>query len=217
MMGRIKDLTGQRFGRLVAVKYLHKKRYKPIWHCRCDCGKEKNVDLYKLLSGHTKSCGCYNRDCRIKGSGVRRYTRLYRIYMQMKERTENENKDNYADYGGRGIKICDDWLEDYESFKTWALTNGYTDDLSIDRIDNDKGYSPDNCRWTTKTGQANNKRNNRLLTYKGETHNISKWAEIRGVDRSIIDNRLRRGYSIEQTFEEPVIKRGRYNKRVNRQ
>lgn len=108
--------------------------------------------------------------------------RLAKIYHAMKQRCYNVNNTGYKNYGGRGIAICDEWLESPESFQEWALNNGYTDKLTIDRINNDKGYSPDNCRWATMKQQANNKRNNHFVTYNGETHTISEWADSLGVD-----------------------------------
>ena len=125
-------------------------------------------------------------------------TRLYRIYKTMKSRCYNKNREEYFRYGGRGITICNEWLNDFMGFYNWSMKNGYTDDLTIDRIDNNKGYSPDNCRWVDRKTQCNNTRRNLKLTYKGITHSISHWSELLNIDQSVLSHRYYAGWNIEK-------------------
>ena len=131
--------------------------------------------------------------------------RLYKIYVGMKQRCTNPNYPRSKDYMGRGITICEEWMDIYQLFKKWALANGYTDELSIDRIDNDGNYEPTNCRWVDATTQANNKRNVPKYEYNGEKLSVSQWAKKIGKPRATISNRLRRGWDIERALTEPPI------------
>lgn len=130
-------------------------------------------------------------------------TRLYRIYNNMKNRCYNERSNSYKNYGGRGITVCDEWKNDFKAFYDWAITHGYRDDLSIDRIDNDKGYSPDNCRWVTNYVQSNNTRRNNLITLNGETHTLKEWADHFGISEKTVRDRLKRGWSVGKSFTIP--------------
>ena len=183
--------------------------YKPtktgkyvMYTVRCNrCGKVSDKIGSSVLKG-VSPCDCSRQNL----IGVGR-TRLYTIYTDMKERCYNKNSPTYKRYGGRGIAMCDEWLgrDGYTKFKEWALRNGYADNLSIDRIDNDKGYSPDNCRWTTPKEQANNTRNNHFLEHDGERHTISQWAEITGINRKVISSRVTKlGWSDEKALTTPV-------------
>lgn len=190
------DLTGQRFGRLLVVGYSHTNASKKaVWLCRCDCGNEKLVAGCHLKSGHTVSCGCYKRELdteRPKVHGLKG-TRLYRIWSNMKSRCYIESVPCYKDYGGRGIKVCAEWLDDFKSFYDWAMVNGYNDDLSIDRIDNDGNYEPGNCRWVTQAVQSNNRRGVIIVSHNGETHSLKRWAEITGINYSTLMSRYKAG------------------------
>lgn len=129
-------------------------------------------------------------------------SRLYAIYKHMRNRCYDKNNNRYDYYGGRGIRICDEWQQ-FEPFMEWALEHGYNDNLSIDRIDVDKDYSPDNCRWATVKEQANNKTSNRVYTYNGETHNIREWADKLGFTYIKLWNRFDRGWSVERALGTP--------------
>lgn len=206
-MGKILDLTGKRFGHLVALRKTDAKTKKGvIWECICDCGKTHYVFASKLTSGHTSSCGCYAHiavgDAHRKHG--KRNTRLYNIWIKIKGRCNNPKNEAYENYGGRGIKIFHDWEIDFQSFYDWAIKNGYQDNLSIDRIDNNKGYSPDNCRWATAKIQSRNKRNNRYITAGGETHILEDWAKITGISKKTIHQRLKRGWSEEKSVMQGV-------------
>lgn len=155
------DLAGQRFGRLIALCDTGKRRAgKPLWKCRCDCGKTVEVASGNLVSGNSKSCGCASveklmeRNVTHGGSG----TRLHRIWDSMKTRCTNPNSKTFKYYGGRGISVCTEWLHDFTAFRDWALANGYRDDLTLDRIDTDGNYGPTNCRWATWHEQRMNQR-----------------------------------------------------------
>lgn len=207
-MGSFIDLTGQRFGRLTVIgrapsliaddKIRKTGRRITVWRCQCDCGNVKDIISWSLRSGHTISCGCYCQDNMRKRMTTHgdtlngKPTRLYKIWDCMKNRCYNPNKKSYARYGGRGITVCDEWLNSFESFKEWACANGYQDDLTIDRIDNDQGYCPSNCRWATRKEQNSNKSNNHYLTYNGETKTLMQWSEVTGLPFSTLSTRARK-------------------------
>lgn len=166
------DLTGQRYGRLTVLERVSEMGApKVLWKCRCDCGKERIIKAESLRNGDTVSCGCYSIDRMIQYSTKHglRYTRIYDIYCGMKKRCYNKDSASYKYYGGRGIDICQEWLNDFTRFYEWSMSHGYSDTLTIDRIDNDKGYSPDNCQWITK-GENSRKRN---IEYWSKRHKES--------------------------------------------
>lgn len=197
----MKDLTGQRFGRLVVIKSTTKraKNGQVIWHCICDCGNKTSVISGHLYSGHTKSCGCLSKEGTPKKHGLTN-TKIYEVYHHMKQRCCNPDNESYKNYGGRGIKICDEWLADFMNFYNWAMANGYREDLTIDRIDNNKGYSPENCRWATRQQQCRNTRRNKF--YKGKC--FSEWSEILGIHRSTFQKRVNK-HGIENVVTNQII------------
>lgn len=196
---KLLNLTGQRFGRLTVVKQGENRGKNVTWICQCDCGRKTEVATNKLRNGNTLSCGCHREEIRTK-HGLWG-TRLYTIWGNMVQRCTNSNNNNYSKYGGRGISICDDWRNDFQSFYNWAIANGYSDDLQIDRINNDGNYEPSNCRWVTAINNLNNTSRNVKITFKGETHTMSEWARITGINEKTIRNRIISGKLPEEVFK----------------
>lgn len=196
------DLTGKRFGRLTVIKRVYiNGNHNTHWLCKCDCGNETVVESNHLKRGDTKSCGCLTKK-RSTTHGFSK-TRLYSIYYKMKERTINEHDTAYQYYGGRGIKVCDEWINDFKAFYEWAIDNGYKDGLTIDRIDTNGNYEPSNCRWSTRKEQANNRRTNKNISYNGETHNLKQWSEKLGINYGTLKARINRyHWTIERAFKQ---------------
>lgn len=160
-MGKRIDITGKKFGRLIAIRDIGSSNDKGrVWEFQCDCGKVKTARSSDVRNGKIRSCGCLHRDMLVEEKTTHNMhgTRIYRIWRNIKTRCLNPNASHYSRYGGQGISICDEWRDSFESFRDWALSHGYSDELSVDRIDNDKGYCPDNCRWATLEQQAVNRR-----------------------------------------------------------
>lgn len=228
MSGKAQDKTGLRFGRLVVIERAETHispsgKRRTMWKCRCDCGNIVIVRSDGLSSGRTKSCGCYQKERTAEAGKIKTHKikygdsagRLYNIWYLMRYRCNNPKCHAYHNYGGRGISICTDWNDNdtgYLAFKQWALDSGYTDSLSLDRIDNNGNYEPNNCRWADAFVQGNNKRNSAYLVYNGEKHTISQWARIIGMDMRTLHNRIKLGWKVEDALFRPLRKSNNTNK-----
>ena len=219
-MGQFIDLTGQKFNMLTVLcrgpDYVSPKGAHQVrWYCQCDCG---NTEL-TLVSGHAlkkkncpiKSCGCLvgnNAKTAHKTHGGT-YERLYGVWCGMKSRCYCQTNNRYENYGGRGITMCDEWKESYEAFRNWALENGYHPDAprgqcTIERIDVNGDYCPQNCTWKTIQEQENNRTDNHTVEYNGEIHTISEWADMIGIAYNTLLNRINHGWSVERALTEPI-------------
>lgn len=261
MANRVKDITGQKFGKLTVLKregYTNGKRKSILWLCKCDCGNEvkrtashlkksnnsstcgkcnlikdsdyigkkfgywtilyatkgngrkktyiceckcgskKAVALDTLKLGTSKSCGCFHKEQLSKKMTTHGQTgkRIMSIYYNIKSRCYNEKNNRFKDYGDRGIKMCDEWKNNSSLFVKWSMENGYADNMSIDRIDNDGDYCPNNCRWVLLKEQAQNKRNSILFTFYGVTKNLKEWCECIGESYQKMYGRYFRGYDV---------------------
>ena len=201
-MSRYRGITGAKYGRLTCLEYIGSNKYRrALWRCVCECGNETVVEAASLFSGNTKSCGCLRREAGTRSATIynsqHRHgqvgTPIYHSWAKMKERCLSSNCPSYKDYGGRGIKICNEWLE-FKPFYEWAIANGFKEGLTIERIDNNGNYEPGNCRWATMLEQANNKRSNRTITHNGQTKTVIQWSRELGVSASAIYQRIASGW-----------------------
>lgn len=209
-MGKYIDLCGRRFERLTVVRCAGiDKRGGYLWECKCACGAECVMRSDHLRRGEVQSCGCLNRERAAEtaaktGRANRKHggdgTPLYSIWRNAKDRCYRRNHPQYQAYGGRGITVCKEWANDFGAFRAWALANGYANGLSLDRIDNSKGYSPINCRWTTAKEQARNRRSNRIIDGKP----IAEWAESACVSYGAVLHRLNNGWNIQDACTIPA-------------
>lgn len=191
---RLIDISGQKFGRLTVVSFSGYRRegkngHKTSeWKCKCECGNEVVVTKSRLKSGNTKSCGCMKTENNIKTwtkHGLCN-TRLYKIFSMMKDRCYNKNSKAYMYYGGKGVFICDEWLRDFQTFYDWAIQNGYDDNLTIERIDVNGNYEPDNCMWITQSEQMRNRTNTHFILFEGKKYTLTELSNKLGVSRTTI-------------------------------
>lgn len=216
-MGKVVDITGNRYGRLTVIEFVDIEHRMARWRCKCDCGNEVVTYGNHLRMGQTRSCGClaaeYRKDkpeavrlakiANTKHGGT--HDRLFKIWTSMRSRCRDKNHPAYKWYGGKGVTVCDEW-QDYQTFKKWAYENGYDEkarmhDCSIDRIDPNGNYCPENCRWADIQTQAENKTAIRLYEFNGERHTVSEWARRYGIKKSTLSWRLvKLGWPIEKAL-----------------
>ncbi len=200
------DLAGQRFGRLTVVERAGSSKQKEaLWKCKCDCGNVTIVRSSSLRGGATSSCGCLAHEILLKNNherathGLSKH-RLYRTWVDMRQRCNNPKAQFYAQYGGRGIKVCAEWDQDFLAFYDWAMSHGYQENLTIDRIDNDNGYSPENCRWVTQKQQNDNRSNSVRFVIGKEEKTLSEWCRYYKIAKKKVWDRLQRGWTIEEAL-----------------
>jgi len=205
-MSKMIDLTGRRFGRLVVIgEHGRDKWNQAIWACRCDCGNETNVVGGSLRNGNTKSCGCWRKDMPIvlKTTHNMTYSSVYASWWHMIDRCNNKENNRYKYYGGRGISVCDRWM-DINTF--YRDMGDKPDGLTIERIDNNGNYEPDNCKWATIAEQNRNNTRTILIKYENKVRCVSEWARIIGIHKNTLFYRLRH-HTPEIAFNMPKSKR----------
>lgn len=209
-MGKPLDLQGCRFGRLKIVsqaanKIMPNGDSRRAWFCECDCGNTIVVTTRDLQKGDVKSCGCLKREVDKKRNYLHgeHGSHLHNVWVAMRRRCANKKNADYHRYGGRGISVCAEWQDDYIAFRDWAISNGYSSSLTIDRIDVNGDYSPENCRWVTMKDQCNNRSNNAIICSNGISHTISEWAEIVNLPYTTLYMRFRNGWDAERALYTP--------------
>ena len=215
-MARVIDLTGQKIGKLTVLQRVENtKQGQTRWLCQCDCGEQTIVHGQNLRYGKTQSCGCNRRIAPVIAHTTHggRHTRIYKKWVAIKSRCYNEKATGYKYYGGRGITMCDRWRDSFEAFYEDVSTLPHFEEegYSLDRVNNDGNYEPNNVRWASVEEQQNNKRSNHLLTYGEQTQTIAQWAKEIGCDQRTLCNRLWRGWSVEKALFTPITREERKN------
>ena len=199
-----KDMTGQQFGRLTVIGYPERDGHNTTWLCKCSCGENCRVSLSHLKTQHTKSCGCYRADFsseKFRTHGKKR-SRVYNIWAAMIQRCYNINSKSYQYYGARGIRVCDDWFR-FENF--YAGMGDPPAGMQLDRVNNDDNYYLENCRWTDRITQANNKRSVPKVTWNGQSLSLTQWSRIVGLDVDTLRTRIYTcGWTVDKAFTEPI-------------
>ena len=198
-MNNSNDLIGQKFGKLTVIEKAKEGRQRYI--CKCECGN--TITLQRSRLPKYKSCGCYEKvNLEIISHSSYKHgktnTRLYGIWCGMKDRCYNSNCEHYDCYGGRGIRVCDEWLNDFQKFYDWSIQNGYEKGLSIDRIDVDGNYEPSNCRWATKIEQMRNRRDTVFVEDNGIKIPITEACEKYGIEKTFLWRKVKAGYSLSE-------------------
>jgi hypothetical protein len=199
-MSKLIDLTNQKFNKLLVIKYLGRKNNHSAYECKCDCGNIIIAISNNLKRNHTKSCGCYNIE-KIKERSTTHNLRMHPLYISwcgMKNRCYNKKHNRYKNYGGKGIIVCDEWISDFYSFYKWGIGKGWENGKSIDRIDNSKNYSPDNCKFSTPKEQCRNRTCNVKLTINGETKILIEWAEFYNINYGTFLSRFKKGWAVNE-------------------
>lgn len=209
IMGRLKDYTGERFGRLIVIKRVENNKHNQVrWLCKCDCGNKKIVLANALREGNTRSCGCLKHEQNyiniVHITHNKSNTRLYNIWKNMKNRCNNPKNRRHKFYYDKGIKVCNEWQKNFMSFYKWAMENGYKENLTIDRIDNNGNYEPNNCRWATITEQNNNQSNNIRIYYNNITYNVKDFCKKYKIKRCTLMQRLKNNWNIEKIINTPI-------------
>lgn len=200
------DLTGKTFGKLTVLGFAEINNKRTMWLCQCECGNTSTVAAEHLKTGNTTSCGCNLKE-KVGGGKITHglsKTRLYIAWSNMKSRCYNQSNPHYVNYGGRGINICNEWYYDFVPFYEWALSNGYADNLTIDRTDVNGNYEPNNCRWITAKEQSNNTTANRHIEYKGKVFTVSQLSDKLKIPYATLLNRVNKGWSMEQIVNAPT-------------
>lgn len=200
---RLIDIRGKVYGRLTVYGFHEIRSRKSYWYCECICGNKVSVRSDQLKSGRSKSCGCITQE-RVQAGintthGLSKHP-LYAVFHGMKRRCYLKTSQDYIYYGGRGIRICEDWLSNFESFYEWALSSGYERGLSIDRIDVNGNYEPSNCRWVTMKVQNRNTRQNNVIEINGKFKCLSEWCEHLNISLSTVKYRVRRGWDVKDAL-----------------
>lgn len=209
-MKPIKDHTNEKYGRLTVIKFYKRENNKTYWQCECECGNRLVIPITYLTSGDTRSCGCLRKEKSAQTQRKKAYIknhRLHSIWIDMKRRCYNKDRNSYIYYGAKGIKVCEEWKKDFRNFQDWALKNGYNDKLTIDRIDNKKGYTPNNCRWVTTFEQNNNLSSNHKICYEGKNYtSMSSFCREKKINYDKFRQKIRQGYTIQDALTSCGVK-----------
>lgn len=192
---KVLDLSNKKFYKLTAIRQVQSRNNRTMWECICDCGNTTLVLTSNLTCGRVKSCGCLKNEKLINRNTIHnlRKTPIYEVWKTMKQRCFNPNNSSYKNYGGRGISVCEDWKYNFTSFYKWSMSNGYKKGLTIDRIDNNSNYCPENCRWVDRITQANNTRWNKLITIDGKVDTRANWLRYFNLDDYNFNKQLKLG------------------------
>ncbi len=191
------DYSGIKYNKISIIDYYGKKptANRHFWNAECDCGEKMIITATNIRKKKSKSCMHCSKPTKTHG---KTNTRLFYIWQSMKDRCYNKNNQDYYNYGQKNIRVCDDWNNDFMNFYNWSMRNGYNKKLTIDRINNDKGYQPNNCRWATNIEQANNKKNNIIIEYKGVRDTLPNWARKTGIKPGTLQYRYYNNWDVER-------------------
>lgn len=205
-MAVCKDLTGKKFGYLTVISRAENaKNGAARWNCLCKCGNLTVVPTHRLNNGQCQSCGCKKLESHNKVHGMTK-TDIHNKWLSMKQRCFDKNHSSYKRYGALGITVCDEWKDNFINFRDWSYENGYKEGMSLDRIDNSKGYFPGNCRWVTWKDQCNNRRSNIKITYQGKAQNLKQWCDELKINYKFVYQRMRKsGLTFEDAISKPLV------------